>query len=324
MRALGLHGPMVSCLGLGCMGMSRSYGDRDDRESAKTLHLALDLGVNFLDTADVYGAGHNEQLIGAFVRRRRSEVILATKFGFVSRGGKTAVDGRPEYVHQACEASLRRLGVDVIDLFYLQRLDPHVPIEETVGAMAELVRSGKVRFLGLSEVSAATIRRAHRVHAISAVQSEYSLVTRDPETEIFPACRELGIAFVPFCPLGRGLLTGQIKNNEPFAAHDPRTLLPRFQKDNLQRNLQLAGALQRIAAAKECQPAQLALAWMLGKGDNLVPIPGANRRSHLEENVGAAAIEITAEELKRIEAAVPPGAVAGARHTEDAMGFIDR
>jgi aryl-alcohol dehydrogenase-like predicted oxidoreductase len=306
------------------MGMSQSYGNRDDRESSKTLRHALDQGVNFLDTADIYGEGHNEAMVGAVVRERRHEVVLATKFGFVTRDSKLEIDGSPEYVRQACDASLRRLRLEVIDLFYLHRVDPRIPIEDTIGAMAELARAGKVRFLGLSEVSAATLRSAHRIYPITAVQSEYSLVTRDPEQEILPACRELGVAMVPFCPLGRGLLTGQIQYAKPFAGTDARHHLPRFQGKNLRRNLELARRFESIAAEKGCRPPQLALAWLLAKGADLVPIPGAKKRGHLDENIAALTVELTASDLERIETAMPPGAVAGERHNEDAMRFIDR
>ena len=324
-RQLGKAGPFVSALGLGAMGMSQSYGLRDDEESIATIHRALALGLNFIDTADIYGKGHNEELVGKAIRESRRDVVLATKFGLPLEGGRpSGVDGRPDYVHQACEASLRRLGIEVIDLYYLHRVDREVPIEETVGAMAELVRQGKVRFLGLSEVSPATLRRAHDVHPITAVQSEYSLWSRDVETAGLPACRELGIGFVPFSPLGRGFLTGKVKSTDELTEGDGRRLMPRFQGDNFKQNLTLAEHLEEMAAEKGCQPAQLALAWVLAQGDDVVPIPGTKRRRFLEENLGALNIELTASDLARLDEIAPPGVAAGQRYNEDGMRLLDQ
>jgi aryl-alcohol dehydrogenase-like predicted oxidoreductase len=308
------------------MGMSQSYGTRDDEESVATIDRALELGVNFLDTADTYGAGHNEEFVGRAIAGRREEVVLATKFGFIwDEGGKpVGVDGSPRHVHEACDASLRRLGVEVIDLYYLHRVDPRVPIEETVGAMSELVSRGKVRFLGLSEVSRETLRRAHSVHRIAALQSEYSLWTRDVESEVLPACRELGVGFVPFSPLGRGFLTGQIKNPEDFPEGDMRRSLPRFQGENFQKNIELVGEIEKIAAEKGCTPAQLALAWVLAQGDDIVPIPGTKRRKYLEENIGALEVALSADDLRRIEETMPREAIAGQRYPEDMMRMVNR
>src|SRR3989475_354576 len=301
-RKLGRNGPMVSVMGLGCMGMSDFYGHRDDQESIATIHRALDLGVNLLDTADVYGPFTNEELVGRAIRGRRDQVFLATKFGIV-RGADPnvhGVNGRPEYVRAACEASLRRLGVDVIDLYYQHRVDLDTPIEDTVGAMADLVREGKVRFLGLSEAGPKTIRRAHAAHPITALQTEYSLWSRDPEDEVLPTCRELGIGFVAYSPLGRGFLTGQIKRFEDLAADDYRRHMPRFQGDNFQRNIELVRRIEAIAAEKRCRPSQLALAWVLAQGEDIVPIFGTKRRAYLEENLAALNVELTARDLKRI------------------------
>jgi aryl-alcohol dehydrogenase-like predicted oxidoreductase len=324
-RKLGHTGLEVSALGLGCMGMSEFYGPRDEAESISTIHRALDLDINFFDTADIYGPFTNEKLIGKAIRDRREKVVIATKFGIV-RGddpNSRAINGRPEYVRTSCEASLTRFGVDVIDLYYQHRVDPHVPIEETVGAMADLVREGKVRCLGLSEASAATIRRAHAVHPIAALQTEYSLWSREPEDQILETVRELGIAFVAYSPLGRGFLTGQIKRYEDFAADDYRRQSPRFQGHNFERNLALVRQVETIAKQKHCTPAQLALAWVLAQGDDVIPIPGTKRRSYLEQNAAAVDIRLTREDLRRIDEAAPRGAASGARYPEQMMSFIN-
>ncbi|HRK95376.1 MAG TPA: aldo/keto reductase [Rhodospirillales bacterium] len=315
-RRLGKVGEVVSALGLGCMGMSEFYGPRDDGESVATIHRALDLGVTFLDTADMYGVGRNEELVGKAIAGRRGQVFLATKFGNVrgADGSFGGVDGRPEYVRQACEASLRRLGVETIDLYYQHRVDADTPIEETVGTMAELVQEGKVRFLGLSEAGAGTIRRAHAVHPITALQTEYSLWSREVEDQILPTCRELGVGFVPYSPLGRGFLTGQIKRPEDLAEDDYRRHSPRFQGSNFQRNLDLVARIEALAKAKGCSPAQLALAWVLAQGEDIVPIPGTRRRRNLEENVGALDVTLAAEELQHIDELLPPGSAAGERY----------
>lgn len=324
-RKLTRPGLEVSALGLGCMGMSEFYGPRDEAESIATIHRALDLGINFLDTADIYGPFTNEELVGKAIRGRRGEVVLATKFGIV-RGddpNSRSINGRPEYVRASCEGSLRRLGVGVIDLYYQHRVDPQVPIEETVGAMADLVQKGKVRYLGLSEASAATIRRAHAVHPIAALQTEYSLWSREPEGEILGTVRELGIAFVAYCPLGRGFLTGQITRYEDFAADDYRRQSPRFQGENFARNLALVRQVETIAKEKHCTAAQLALAWVLAQGDDVIPIPGTKRRSYLEENAAAVDIRLTSEDLRRIEEVAPRGVASGARYPEQMMSFVN-
>ncbi|AFH60450.1 aldo/keto reductase [Paenibacillus caseinilyticus] len=324
-RTLGRSNLEVSSLGLGCMGMSDFYSGRDEEESIRTIHRSLELGVTFLDTADMYGVGRNEELVGRAVKDRRDAVVLATKFGNVrSEDGQfLGVNGRPEYVRSACEASLRRLGVDHIDLYYQHRVDPNTPIEETVGAMAELVREGKVRYIGLSEAAPATIRRAHAVHPVTALQTEYSLWSRDVEDEILPVCRELGIGFVPYSPLGRGFLTGQIRRFEDLAEDDYRRFSPRFQGENFQKNLDLVERIREIAAARNVQPSQLALAWLLAQGDDIVPIPGTKRTVYLEENVGALDIELTPEELGRIDEAAPKGAAAGSRYPEASMSSLN-
>ena len=324
-RKLG-EGLVVSALGLGCMGMSVVYGAADEQAATDTIHQAIDLGVTFLDTADAYGKGHNEILIGKAIADRRQRVVIATKFGLsdVSQGGYTVpVNGRPEYVRSACEASLRRLGVETIDLYYQHRVDPHTPIEETIGAMAELVTEGKVRFLGLSEASAATIRRAHAVHPIAALQSEYSLWSRDVEAEILPTCRELQIGFVPWSPLGRGFLTGQVKTFDDLDANDWRRVSPRFQGENFGRNLDLVAQIQEMADAKNCTPAQLAIAWLLQQGDDLVPIPGTKRVSYLLDNLGALDVKLTIAELDRIDTILPKGAASGDRYPASKMQMVN-
>ena len=324
-RQLGTSGLTVSAIGLGCMGMSQSYGAGDDEESVRTIHRALDLGVTYLDTADVYGQGSNEKLVGQAIRERRQDVVLGTKFGLIPSpsGPATGVDGRPERVRPSCEASLGRLGIDVIDLYYLHRVDPNIPIEETVGAMAELVREGKVRFLGLSEAGPATIRRANRTHRIAALQSEYSLWSREPEAAVLPACRELGVGFVPFSPLGRGFLSGAVKETEKLESNDVRRRLPRFQDENFKRNIDLVQRLEAIARSKGCSAPQLALAWLLAKGDEIVPIPGTKRRPYLEENVRAVEIALSAGEIDELEEAFPPGSAAGTRYPPESMRLLE-
>ena len=323
-RKLGRSGPMVSALGLGCMGMSEFYGPTDDAESIATIHRALELGVTFLDTADVYGPYINEELVGRAIRDRRDRVILATKFGNQrgADGSWMGVNGAPGYVKQACDASLRRLGLDVIDLYYQHRVDARVPIEETVGAMAELVKEGKVRWLGLSEAAPATIRRAHAVHPITALQTEYSLWAREPEDEILATVRELGIGFVAYSPLGRGFLAGKFRKPDDIPPGDSRRKGPRFFEENLQRNLALVAPIERLAAEKGATPAQIALAWVLAKGEDIVPIPGTKRRGYLEQNITAESLALSATEIARLDAAVPPGVTAGTRYAD--MGAVNR
>jgi aryl-alcohol dehydrogenase-like predicted oxidoreductase len=322
-RRLGKSSLVVSALGLGCMGMSQSYGTPDDAESLATINHALDRGITMLDTADMYGGGTNEELLAGVLAKRRNEIILATKFGNMrsADGRFLGVNGKPEYVQQACEASLKRLRISTIDLFYLHRVDTNVPIEDTVGAMARLIEQGKVRYLGLSEAGAKTIRRAHSTYPIAALQSEYSLWTRDPEGEILATCRELGIGLVPYSPLGRGMLTGQVKSAE-FGPKDFRRISPRFQGENFQKNLQLVTRVEQLAGEKRCTPAQLALAWVLAQGEDIVPIPGTKRRTYLDQNLGALDVSLTPSDLRRVDEALPRGAAVGARYPDEYMNRL--
>jgi aryl-alcohol dehydrogenase-like predicted oxidoreductase len=325
-RKLGKQGPTVSAIGLGCMGMSEFYGSTDENQSIRTIHQAMDWGVNFLDTADMYGIGRNEELVGRAIQDRHDKVVLATKFGNVrgQDGSFMGVNGKPSYVKAACDASLKRLKVDVIDLYYQHRVDPETPIEETVGAMADLVKEGKVRFLGLSEAAPQSIRRAYSVYPISALQTEYSLWTRDVEEEILTVCRELGIGFVPYSPLGRGFLTGRIKSIEDLEQDDWRRHSPRFQGDNLKHNLSIIRRLEEIASAKECSMAQLALSWLLAQGQDIVPITGTKRREYLEDNLKALQVQLSKDDLAHIDQAAPRGAAQGLRYPEASMAAVNR
>jgi len=324
-RYLGTARLEVSALGLGCMGMSEFYAGRDDAESIRTIHRALDLGVTFLDTADMYGPFKNEELVGRAIRDRRDQVVLATKFGNVrsESGAYLGIEGSPDYVHKACDASLARLGVDHIDLYYQHRVDPKVPIEETVGAMSELVKAGKVRYLGMSEAAPATLRRGHAVHPITALQTEYSLWYRDVEDDILPTCRELGIGFVAYSPLGRGFLTGRFRTFEDLPADDYRRNQPRFQGENFQKNLDVVKHVEDLARSKGCTPSQIALAWLLHRGNDVVPIPGTKRVTYLEENLGALAVDLTADDMNQIDRIAPQGVAAGQRYPETSMHTVN-